>query len=167
MSMTRNVVNYAPQRDFPGCISTFKNSRWMCSAILPLVGVGGGGGDIQEEVTKSCQKENKTVFLTETVALCIPLKARSTLGFRVASERALCIHTLKAGSTVMALLRTLVDVWDRPGGRKKRYTQCHITPLDGSVVKGETAKRIVQLAVFERRKKKEREKTEFAENTKV
>lgn len=51
--------------------------------------------------------------------MCIPLKARSTLGFRVASERALCIHALKAGSTVMALLRTLVDVWDRPGGEKK------------------------------------------------
>lgn len=35
------------------------------------------------------------------------------------------------------------------------------------MVKGETAKRILQLAVFERRKNKERNKTEFAENTKV
>lgn len=65
------------------------------------------------------------MFLTETVAMCIPLKAHSTLGFRVASERALGIHTLKAGSTVMALLRTLVDVWDRRGEKIKIHAMSH------------------------------------------
>lgn len=84
------------------------------------------------------KRKMKSVFLTETVAVCVPLKAHSTLGFRVASERALCIHTLKAGATVMALLHTLIDVWD--GERGKKCAQCQVPPLDGSVVKGELAR---------------------------
>lgn len=66
----------------------------------------------------------------------VSLKAHSTLGFRVASERALCIHTLKAGATVMALLHTLIDVWKKEG----KCTQCQVSPLDGSVVQGEIAR---------------------------
>lgn len=100
--------------------------------------------------------------------MCIPLKARSTLGFRVASERALCIHTLKAGSTVMALLRTLVDVWDRPGGEKKDTRNVTLRHWMAVWLKVRLQNGLqLQLAVFERRKKKESKKTEFAENTKV
>lgn len=55
----------------------------------------------------------KVVFLTFTVALCLLVKAHRTLRFRIAPERALCIHTLKAESTVMALLHTLIDIWRR------------------------------------------------------
>lgn len=105
---------------FQAALAHLKIADGCAVQFYPWWGSVEEGGGIKEEVTKSCQKENESVFLTETVAMCIPLKAHSTLGFRVASERALCIHTLKAGSTVMALLRTLVDVWDRPGWEKKK-----------------------------------------------
>lgn len=55
----------------------------------------------------------KGIFLTRTAPLCILAKAHRTSRFRVAPERALGIHALKAGSTVMALLHTLIDVWRR------------------------------------------------------
>lgn len=55
----------------------------------------------------------KGIFLTRTAPLRIPAKAHRTSRFRVAPERALGIHALKARSTVMALLHTLIDVWGR------------------------------------------------------
>lgn len=82
----------------------------------------------------------------------VPLKAHSTLGFRVASERALCIHTLKAGAAVMALLHTLINVWERRG----KCTQCHVSPLDGSVVKGEIA-RESQRSLYSKKEEEKRE----------
>lgn len=77
---------------------------------LPLARVGSHRVDAVERGAAGLPL-GATFINVETVAMCIPLKAHSTLGFRVASERALGIHTLKAGSTVMALLRTLVDVF--------------------------------------------------------
>lgn len=45
------------------------------------------------------------------VSLCILIKTRRTSRFRVARERALCIHTVKANSTIMASLHTLIDIF--------------------------------------------------------
>lgn len=52
----------------------------------------------------------KVAFLTYTGALCIHVITHRTSRFGIAPERALCINALKAGSTAMALLRTLIDV---------------------------------------------------------
>lgn len=50
------------------------------------------------------------IFLTYTVALEVPVEARSTSRFGAAPERALCVHALEVEPTVMALLHTLIDV---------------------------------------------------------
>lgn len=55
----------------------------------------------------------KVVLLTNTVGLGVQVKAHRTSRFRVAPERSLCIHTLEAEPTVVALLQALVDICNR------------------------------------------------------
>lgn len=91
-------------------------------------GQSGVEGHLKINVKKGRKKLLFFLPLTETVAVCVPLKAHSTLGFRAASERALCVHAVETGPTVMALLHTLINVCKRGvGGRKRRKYACNAT----------------------------------------
>lgn len=74
-----------------------------------------------ETLLKHCCYSNKSITRyslwdvishTYAVALCVTVKAQWTARFGIAPERTLRIHTLLVLSAVVALLHTLIDIWN-------------------------------------------------------